>query len=147
VHGGISLSAGAARAACRRRAVGACLVVAALAAPHAVGLASGDRLPPMPDWQTDATHCAWAWREGGGFGLAPSDPAALGPTATGEVPGPYGASTHGVRYVITDLRCPGYAIFVEEGQERPLFEPRSITRLPSHLPPSETPTETRAQPQ
>lgn len=66
--------------------------------------------------------------------LAPSDPGALGPTAQGEVPdplcGPYGASTHGVRYFITDLRWPGRAIFVDEGQERPLFAPASITALP-----------------
>jgi hypothetical protein len=66
--------------------------------------------------------------------LAPSDPSALGPTAQGEVPdplcGPYGASTHGVRYFITDLRWPERAIFVEEGQERPLFDPMSIMPLP-----------------
>ncbi len=66
--------------------------------------------------------------------LAPKDPAALAPTAAREVPdpvcGPYGASTHGVRYFITDLRWPDRAIFVEEGQERPLFDPTSITRLP-----------------
>lgn len=65
--------------------------------------------------------------------LAPSDPNALAPTAQGEVPdplcGPYGASTHGVRYFITDLRWPERAIFVEEGQERPLFDPMSITPL------------------
>jgi hypothetical protein len=66
--------------------------------------------------------------------LAPTDPAALDPTPDGEVPapicGPYGASTHGVRYFITDMRWPDQAIFVEEGQERPLFDPSSITRLP-----------------
>lgn len=65
--------------------------------------------------------------------LAPTDPAALRPTALGEVPepvcGPYGASTHGVRYFITDLRWPDVAIFVEEGQERPMFDPSSITDL------------------
>ncbi len=63
--------------------------------------------------------------------LTPIDSAALAPTATGEVPDPvcgiYGASTHGVRYFITDLRWPDRAIFVEEGQERPLFDPASIT--------------------
>ena len=66
--------------------------------------------------------------------LTPDDPAALAPTATGDVPepvcGPYGTSTHGIRYFITDLRWPGRAIFVEKGQERPLFDPASITLLP-----------------
>lgn len=65
--------------------------------------------------------------------LTPSDPAALGPAPQGEVPDPvcgaYGASTHGVRYFMTDLRWPTRAIFVEEGQERPLFDPASITTL------------------
>jgi hypothetical protein len=65
------------------------------------------------------------------FTLAPNAPEALGPTASGEVPeplcGPYGASTHGVRYFITDTRWPDQAIFVEEGQERPLFDATSIT--------------------
>lgn len=65
------------------------------------------------------------------FILAPRAPEALGPTASGEVPeplcGPYGASTHGVRYFITDTRWPDQAIFVEEGQERPMFDPTSIT--------------------
>ena len=66
--------------------------------------------------------------------LTPTDQAALGPTASGDVPepacGPFGASTHGVRYFMTDLRWPDRAIFVEEGQERPLFDPASITALP-----------------
>jgi hypothetical protein len=74
--------------------------------------------------------------------FAPADPAALAPTATvnwgqdrtGEVPdplcGPYGASSHGVRYFLTDQRWPDRAIFVEEGPERPLFDPSSITFLP-----------------
>jgi hypothetical protein len=35
-----------------------------------------------------------------------------------------------VRYFVTDLRWPDRAIFVEEGQERPLFDPSSITPLP-----------------
>jgi hypothetical protein len=78
---------------------------------------------PRPALRTMAFHV-----------LAPIDPAALGPTASGEIPdpvcGPYGASTHGVRYVLTDLRWPDRAVFVEEGQERPLFDPASITLLP-----------------
>lgn len=65
--------------------------------------------------------------------LMPTDPAALKPTPSGEVPvpvcGPYGVSTHGLRYFITDLRWPDRAIFVEEGQERPLFEPATITAM------------------
>lgn len=69
---------------------------------------------------------------GGGI-AALSQTLAFAPTATGEVPDPvcgiYGASTHGVRYFITDLRWPDRAIFVDEGQERPLFDPTSITAL------------------
>ena len=187
----------------------------ALAAPLTAH-ANGDSRPPVPTWHTDARHCSWHWREGGGVGLwaescklstgrwqvvwdagrsafvlqhngavqgvvvqswplppggglaaltralvdagqlapdaecrwtpvplrpaprtmafftlSPTAPDALAPTAQGEIPaprcGPYGASTHGVRYFITDLRWPDRAIFVEEGQERPMFEPRSIT--------------------
>lgn len=174
--------------------------------------------PPTPSWQTDARHCAWHWREGGGLGLwtetchlstgawevtwdepksafvlrhqgqaqalavqpwplpggdgmegltralvaagalapeapchwqtiahrpaprtvafwalVPNHPQALAATEQGEVPEPacgaYGASTHGVRYFIVDLRWAGMAVFVEEGQERPIFDPTSIVRL------------------
>lgn len=64
------------------------------------------------------------------FTLSPTDPNAMRPTSTGGVPdpqcGPYGASTHGVRYFIMDLRWPDRAIFVEEGQERPMFDPLSV---------------------
>lgn len=66
--------------------------------------------------------------------LTPKDKAALSPTASGDIPdpgcGPYGASTHGVRYFMTDLRWPDRAVFVDEGQERPMFDPSSITVLP-----------------
>ena len=66
--------------------------------------------------------------------LTPIDQAALSPTVSGDIPepacGPYGASTHGVRYFVTDLRWPDRAIFVDEGQERPMFDPSSITALP-----------------
>jgi hypothetical protein len=68
------------------------------------------------------------------YALSPSDPTAFAPGPEGDIPepvcGPYGASTHGIRYFITDLRWPDRAIFVEEGQERPLFDPTSITLLP-----------------
>lgn len=67
------------------------------------------------------------------WGLTPKDPQALAPTAQGEVPEPlcgaYGVSTHGVRYFIVDLRWSGLAVFVDEGQERPMFEPASIMHL------------------
>ena len=64
------------------------------------------------------------------FVLAP--PVPVPPvTASGEVPEPpcgaYGASTHGVRYFLTDLRWPGLAVFIDEGQEQPMFDPRSIS--------------------
>lgn len=174
--------------------------------------------PPVPNWHTDPTACAWHWKVGGGIGLwvescklstgnwevrwseevyafvvlfngqvqqvavqswpfsneggieklrqsliqagqltesaacqfvpahirpaprtmmfftlSPKDPNAMKPTSTGEVPdpqcGPFGASTHGVRYFMTDLRWPDRAIFIEEGQDRPMFDPRSITVL------------------
>lgn len=66
--------------------------------------------------------------------LTPMDQAALRPTVSGDIPdpacGPYGASTHGVRYFMTDLRLPDRVVFVEEGQERPMFDPLSITALP-----------------
>jgi hypothetical protein len=181
--------------------------------------ANGSSLPAMPEWQTDATNCAWHWREGGRIGLwaetcrfngttwqvvwdhelaafvtsndeviigisvqafalangasitalgeqlikagsldvdheciwqatalrhaphstafhvlTPSDRTALSPTVSGDIPEPtcgsYGVSTHGIRYFMTDLRWPNLAIFVDEGQERPMFDPRSITVQP-----------------
>jgi hypothetical protein len=65
--------------------------------------------------------------------LMPTVADAFAPTEEGDVPdplcGPYGASTHGVRYLLTDLRWPGVAVFVEEGQERPMFDPASLTRV------------------
>ncbi len=67
------------------------------------------------------------------FVLMPTVENAFAPTADGEVPeplcGPYGASTHGVRYIVEDLRWPGVAVFVEEGQERPMFDPASLTAV------------------
>lgn len=64
------------------------------------------------------------------YALTPTAPDALQANNQGEVPeplcGPYGVSTHGVRYFITDLRWPDRAVFVEEGHERPLFAPESI---------------------
>ncbi len=66
--------------------------------------------------------------------LTPMDQAALSPTASGDIPDPacgsYGVSTHGVRYFVTDVRWTDRAIFVDEGQERPMFDPASITALP-----------------
>lgn len=66
--------------------------------------------------------------------LGPADRTALSPTVSGDIPepacGPYGASTHGVRYFLTDPRWPELAIFIDEGQERPLFDPASIRPLP-----------------
>lgn len=66
--------------------------------------------------------------------LTPMGQAAVSPTVSGDIPdpacGPYGASTHGVRYFMTDMRWPDRVIFVEEGQERPMFDPASITALP-----------------
>lgn len=83
-------------------------------------------------WQTFALRPAP--RTMAFYVLTPTDPAALSPTLSGDIPepacGPYGASTHGVRYFMTDLRWLDRAIFVEEGQERPMFNPASITVLP-----------------
>jgi len=51
-------------------------------------------------------------------------------TPSGDIPeppcGPYGASTHGVRYFLVDLRQPDRLIFVDEGQDQPMFDPSSI---------------------
>lgn len=198
--------------------MGASAILLALTVP-VTSIASGESLPPIPDWQTDAANCSWKWHEGGGIGLwaetcnlngtiwrmvwddrhgafvtrggdidmgisvqafslpdgmgmdalsdqliaaghldteapcawttvplreaprtmsfrvlAPKDPTALAANSSGEIPVPicgrYGASTHGLRYFITDLRWPDRMVFVEEGQERPLFDPMSITLLP-----------------
>jgi hypothetical protein len=69
VHGGIPLSGGTARAAFGRRTLRTLVTTIAMLAAPVAGLANGSRLPPMPDWQTDAARCAWEWREGGGIGL------------------------------------------------------------------------------
>jgi hypothetical protein len=67
------------------------------------------------------------------YRLAPTVADALAPTPTGEVPEPvcggYGVSTHGLRYFLLDPRRPDRAIFVEMGQERPLFDVSSLRFL------------------
>jgi hypothetical protein len=109
-------------------------------------LPSGQDMDAVSQALTEAGHlavgapCRWkavpmrpAPRTMAFYVLSPQDPGALGPTALGEVPdpvcGPYGASTHGVRYFIVDLRWTGRAIFVNEGQERPMFDPLSVAVL------------------
>jgi hypothetical protein len=95
-------------------------------------IASGDLDPDAPCAFEGAAIRA-APRTVGFVVLTPTTPDALAPTETGDVPdplcGPYGVSTHGVRYFLTDLRIPGLALFVEEGQERPMFDPMSLTAL------------------
>lgn len=97
-----------------------------------------DRLFAAGHLAQDAT-CRWesqpvrpAPRTMAFFVLTPADPDALRPTNEGDVPepvsGPYGVSTHGVRYFITDLRWPHLATFVDAGQERAMFDPASIVR-------------------
>ena len=127
------------RAAFANRRDGALMGIAVqgFALPPGAGIAAlNETLIAAGQLEPDAA-CAWRAIALRAFprtmtlhSLAPIDSAAFAPTANGEVPnpicGPYGASTHGARYFITDLRWPNVAIFVEEGQERPLFDPRSI---------------------
>lgn len=51
-------------------------------------------------------------------------------TARGEIPeppcGPYGASTHGVRYFVFDAQRPHHIVFVDQGQDQPLFDVHSL---------------------
>ena len=55
-------------------------------------------------------------------------------TPKDEIPDPpcgdYGASTHGVRYFIDDLRAPRWVVYVNEGQDGTLVDPRSISWRP-----------------
>ena len=94
-------------------------------------LVEAGHLSPQSDCQWKNVPMLPAPRTMSFFVLSPASPQALGPTAQGEVPeplcGPYGASTHGVRYFLRDLRWPDRAVFVDEGQERPMFDPASIT--------------------
>jgi len=66
--------------------------------------------------------------------LSPTSPTALKPQQSDEVPapdcGPYGASSHGLRYFMTDLRWPDRAIFLQEDQKRPLFDVDSLVVSP-----------------
>lgn len=99
----------------------AVLVQAGFLAPDAPCHMTGAAIRPAP--RTTMFHV-----------LATLDANALAPAATGDVPdpvcGPLGVSTHGLRYFVTDLRWPGLAIFIDTGQERPIFEPASLTVLP-----------------
>jgi len=101
-------------------------------------IASG-HLPPaaLCRWQSLAVRAAP--RTTSFHALTPLDPNVLAPTATGDIPdpvcGPYGVSSHGLRYVITDLRWGARAIFVDEGQERPMFAPDRIVVRPRATPP------------
>lgn len=45
--------------------------------------------------------------------------------------GRYGYGTHGVRYFMRDARWPRTVIFVNEGQERPMFDVSSIRMIES----------------
>lgn len=105
-----------------------------------VGIASLNKSLINAGYLTSDNDCNWhnisirkAPRTMSFFQLRSKKPDALAPTAQGEVPeplcGPYGQSTHGVRYFMVDLRWPDLAIFVNEGQERPMFDPASITVL------------------
>lgn len=55
-------------------------------------------------------------------------------TPKDEIPDPpcgeYGASTHGVRYFIDDLREPRWVVYANEGQDGTLVDPRSIAWRP-----------------
>lgn len=55
-------------------------------------------------------------------------------TPRDEIPDPpcgaYGASTHGVRYFIDDLRAPRWVVYINEGQDGTLIDPRSIAWMP-----------------
>lgn len=59
--------------------------------------------------------------------------ARLRATPADQVPDPpcgdYGASTHGVRYFITDVRHPGWVLYVNLGQDGTQIEPSSIAIL------------------
>lgn len=44
--------------------------------------------------------------------------------------GPLGASTHAVRYALTDLRWPEWVVFVDEGQDGTLIAPQTLQALP-----------------
>ena len=63
------------------------------------------------------------------FVLAPAEPVPA-VTPSGEIPEPpcgsYGASTHGVRYFVFDPRRPDRLVFVDEGQDQPMFDPSSV---------------------
>jgi hypothetical protein len=57
--------------------------------------------------------------------------AAFDATPPDEVPEPpcgdYGWSTHGVRYFMTDIRHPDSVLYLNEGQDGMMFDPRTVT--------------------
>ena len=97
----------------------------------------GDNLVNQTTNVTGA-DCVWRHVERKGlrpttslFVWAPSSTEELSYSIDIEVPedqcGPYGFSATGVRYFMMDSRWTDTFIFVNEGQERPLFDPSSIT--------------------
>jgi hypothetical protein len=56
---------------------------------------------------------------------------ALEATPPDEIPEPpcgdYGWSTHGVRYFMTDIRHPGSVLYLNEGQDGMMFDPKTVT--------------------
>ena len=96
-------------------------LVAALKAAGHLPAESGCRLVPATVRPLPRTARAYV--------LAPAEPVAP-VTASGEIPDPpcgaYGASTHGVRYFLFDRLRPGRAVFVDEGQDQPLFDPLGL---------------------
>ena len=56
--------------------------------------------------------------------------AAFDATPSDEVPEPpcgdYGWSTHGLRYFMTDIRHPDNVLYLNEGQDGMMFDPRTV---------------------
>jgi hypothetical protein len=114
------------------------IVVQPMAIPETGGLALIRARLVAAALPANRDNCVWRrlkrWQSSAPvrhFTLVDQPPAARAPTAQGEVPepacGPYAAGTHGVRYLRLDRRWPALLLFIDEGQERPLFDPASIT--------------------
>lgn len=99
---------------------------AALVAAGGLDATAPCRVVATDGWPMPRTMAAYA--------LVPHAADALAMTASGEVPdpvcGPYGVSTHGQRFIVGDPGWVGLAVFVDVGQERPMFDPASLSVLP-----------------
>ncbi len=101
-------------------------LIAVLQAAGAPPQASDCLFRPADVAEEPATVARYRLTPAGGWPLV----APAGSAVPDDPCGPYGVSAGAVRYFVIDPRWPNRAVFVDAGQERPMFAPGSIVAAP-----------------